>query len=84
MEAKRSEALGSADLLRAEGLSKSFGRNSALHNVSFGVAPGEIVGVVGPNAAGKSTTFRIICGLLRSSSGTVCIDGFDDHHEWEA
>jgi len=52
-------------LFEASGLCKAFSRRPALHEVSFSIAPGEIVGFVGPNGAGKSTTLRIACGLLR-------------------
>jgi ABC-2 type transport system ATP-binding protein len=63
-------------LFEATGLSKTFGRRPALHEVSFSIAPGEIVGFVGPNGAGKSTTLRIACGLLCPDGGTVRLDGF--------
>lgn len=49
----------------------------ALSDVSFAVAPGEVVGLVGPNGAGKSTLFRIVATLLEPSAGTVTVDGFD-------
>jgi ABC-2 type transport system ATP-binding protein len=66
-----------APLLEVAGISKTYGRQPALHALSFVVAPGEIVGLVGPNGAGKSTTLRIVCGLLRSDSGRLAIDGID-------
>ena len=49
----------------------------ALSDVSFSVAPGEVVGLVGPNGAGKSTLFRIVATLLEPSAGSVSVDGFD-------
>ena len=52
-----------------------FGGLTALDEVTFDVAPGEIVGLIGPNGAGKTTMFNIICGLSRAKSGTVLIDG---------
>jgi ABC-2 type transport system ATP-binding protein len=63
-------------LFEASGLVKAFGGRPALHDISFSIAPGEIVGFVGPNGAGKSTTLRIACGLLRPDAGSVRLDGF--------
>src|SRR3970282_1170006 len=63
-------------LFEANGLVKAFGGRPALHDISFSIAPGEIVGFVGPNGAGKSTTLRIACGLLRPGAGSVRLDGF--------
>lgn len=56
-----------------------FGRPplEAVHDVSFDVAPGEIVGLLGPNGAGKTTTLKMITGLLRPTSGHVTISGVD-------
>ena len=60
-----------------EKLSKHYGDFAAVRDLSFCVEPGEIVGVVGANGAGKTTTLRAITGILRPSSGSVCIGGFD-------
>jgi ABC-type polysaccharide/polyol phosphate transport system ATPase subunit len=47
----------------------------ALDDVSFAVAPGEVLGIVGPNGAGKSTSLRLAAGIMRADSGTVRVDG---------
>ena len=62
-------------MITAEGVSRSFGGRRVLHDVSFRVAPGEVVGLLGPNGAGKSTTIRILLGLLRPSDGRARLDG---------
>src|SRR5262249_33655609 len=46
-------------------------------NVSFAIAPGEVLGVIGPNGAGKTTLINVICGMLAPSSGRVLLDGRD-------
>src|SRR3954454_9803966 len=53
------------------------GTFSAVDDLSFTVAAGEIVGLIGPNGAGKTTTLRALAGILRPTSGHVRIDGFD-------
>jgi len=58
-----------------EGLSKRFGRISALHDVSLRVAPGEAIVITGPSGSGKSTLLALIGGLEQPDSGTVLIDG---------
>lgn len=54
-------------------LTKVYGRVTAIKDVSFSIARGEIVGFLGPNGAGKSTTLRILCGLIPATSGTAHI-----------
>jgi ABC-2 type transport system ATP-binding protein len=59
----------------ADHLSRRFGRFLAVDDVSFQVQPGEIFGFLGSNGAGKSTTIRMLCGLLRPTSGTAMVGG---------
>ena len=59
------------------GLTRRFGDFVAVNDVSFTVRTGEIFGFLGSNGAGKSTTIRMLCGLLRPSSGTAVIGGID-------
>jgi len=58
-------------------LSRRFGSNLAVDDVSFGLERGEVVGFLGPNGAGKTTIMRMLTGFLPPSAGTVEIDGFD-------
>jgi ABC-2 type transport system ATP-binding protein len=58
-------------------LSRRFGDFVAVNDVSFDVRAGEIFGFLGSNGAGKSTTIRMLCGLLRPSSGTAVVGGID-------
>ena len=58
-------------------LTRRFGAFVAVDNVSFDVARGEIFGFLGSNGAGKSTTIRMLCGLLRPTSGTATVGGVD-------
>jgi ABC-2 type transport system ATP-binding protein len=57
--------------LRADGVSKRFGRREALRGVGFEAAPGEVVAVIGPNGAGKTTLLSILAGILPANAGTV-------------
>jgi branched-chain amino acid transport system ATP-binding protein len=61
-------------LLRVEGLTKRFGGFTAVDQVSFSVAEGEILGLLGPNGSGKSTTFNCIAGALKPSAGSVVFE----------
>jgi ABC-2 type transport system ATP-binding protein len=64
-------------LIEIHGLTKYYGQVEALRDVSFSVARGEVVGFLGPNAAGKTTTLRILTGYLPATSGAVTVAGFD-------
>jgi ABC-2 type transport system ATP-binding protein len=66
-----------AALIEIEGLTKRFGGFTAVDNVSFQVARGEVLGFLGPNGAGKSTTMRMLAGFMTPTSGTARICGHD-------
>lgn len=66
------------NLLEVRNVEKSFGQNKVLKDVSFNVPPGSIVGFIGDNGAGKSTTFKAVLGLISRDSGTVEIFGEDN------
>ena len=58
-------------------VSKSYGKVRALDDVSFAVRRGEVFGLIGPDGAGKTSMFRILCSLLLPDAGTASVDGFD-------
>ena len=64
-------------MLNVSGLSKRFGALRAVHEVSFVVEEGEILGLIGPNGSGKSTTFNCIAGLYPPSAGSILFEGAD-------
>jgi ABC-2 type transport system ATP-binding protein len=64
-------------MIEVTNLSKRYGDLTAVQDVSFTAAPGEILGFLGPNGAGKTTTLRIITAFLPATSGTVRVCGFD-------
>jgi len=64
-------------MLELQSLFKSYRGIPAIQDVSFKIAPGEVVGFLGPNGAGKSTTVKIITGLLRPNDGRVLFEGQD-------
>jgi ABC-2 type transport system ATP-binding protein len=64
-------------LIEIQGLSKRFGTFTAVDNVSFRVARGEVLGFLGPNGAGKSTTMRMLAGFMTPTAGTATICGHD-------
>lgn len=66
---------GGPPAIRADDLTKRYGRFSAVDGVSFSIADGETVGFFGPNGAGKSTTLRMLAGLVRPTAGTVHFGG---------
>jgi len=64
-------------MIEVEHLTKYYGHNAALRDVTFNVEQGEILGFLGPNGAGKTTTMRIITGYLPPTAGTARVAGFD-------
>ncbi|NIR35126.1 MAG: ATP-binding cassette domain-containing protein, partial [Actinobacteria bacterium] len=64
-------------MLEVSGLGRSFGGIQAVEDVSFSVAPGEILGLIGPNGAGKTTLFDLIGGSTPRDHGTVRLGGVD-------
>ena len=64
-------------MIDVENLTKHYGPVTAIRDVSFSVAPGQIIGFLGPNGAGKSTTMRILSCFMPASSGTARVAGFD-------
>jgi branched-chain amino acid transport system ATP-binding protein len=66
-----------AAVLEVDDLRKAFGGVTAVDGVSFAVAEGEILGIIGPNGCGKSTLFNCILGQLAPTSGRVALDGRD-------
>jgi ABC-2 type transport system ATP-binding protein len=66
-----------SDLIQLESVSKRYGARTVIHELSFTVRKGEIVGFLGPNGAGKTTTLRMIAGVTAASSGRVTVAGYD-------
>ena len=64
-------------MISVQGLTKRYGQTEAIRDLSFTVEQGEIVGFLGRNGAGKSTTMKILCGYLPADAGEVSIAGFD-------
>jgi ABC-type branched-subunit amino acid transport system ATPase component len=62
-------------LLSLDGIAKSFGGVRALNDVSFGVDRGQILGLIGPNGSGKTTSFNVLTGLYRPDGGRITFDG---------
>jgi drug efflux transport system ATP-binding protein len=69
--------MSSEDAIIVRDLTRRFGHFTAVDRVSFGVRRGEVFGFLGANGAGKSTTIRMLCGLLTPTSGTALVDGID-------
>jgi ABC-2 type transport system ATP-binding protein len=68
-------------MIEVQGLTKHYGPVTAIRDVSFTVAPGDIVGFLGPNGAGKSTTMRILSCFMPASSGSARVAGYDVFRE---
>ncbi len=69
--------------IEVKDLTRTFGAFKAVDRLSFDVQPGEIFGFLGANGAGKSTTIRMLCGLLRPTSGTAMVGGIDVNRDPE-
>ncbi|MEO9870986.1 gliding motility-associated ABC transporter ATP-binding subunit GldA [Ekhidna sp.] len=63
--------------IKVDHLTKTYGAQKALDNISFEASKGKITGFLGPNGAGKSTTMKIATGYIGLTSGSVCVDGID-------
>lgn len=66
-----------APAVRLEGLTKRFGPVTAIEDLSFDIRSGELFGILGPNASGKTTTIRVLCGILEPTAGSARVAGFD-------
>ena len=64
-------------LIEVQHLSKAYGNQIAVEDLSFTIPRGQIYGLLGPNGAGKSTTMNILAGCLAATEGEVHIDGYD-------
>ena len=67
----------SESVLEIKNVSKYYGKNKVVDNVSFSVEKGQILGFLGPNGAGKTTTIKMILGLLSIDEGSIKVIGFD-------
>ncbi|HSY19032.1 MAG TPA: ATP-binding cassette domain-containing protein [Candidatus Acidoferrales bacterium] len=68
-------------MIEVSNLTKRYAGRTAVDDISFTVARGEIVGLLGPNGAGKSTTMRVLSGFMPATSGTVRVSGLDVFHD---
>ena len=64
-----------APIIRVEGLHKRYGRLTAVRGIDFSVQPGEVFGLIGPDGAGKTTTFHILGGIMEATAGTIQVLG---------
>jgi len=84
MSASMSAPAATTDAIDVRGLNKSFGDKRVVNDVSLQVRRGEIVGFLGPNGSGKTTTIRLVCGLLTPDSGSGTCLGYDFRREADA
>ena len=70
-----------AEVIRAEGLTKYYGENRGIVDVGFTVEAGEVFGFLGPNGAGKTTTIRLLLDLIRPTRGRLSVFGLDSRRE---
>lgn len=74
----------SEQTLECKGLSKYFGANPALHDLSISLPAGKIIGLLGPNGSGKTTLIKLACGLLTPTEGEIRVCGFEPGIESKA
>jgi len=70
-------SLSMAPIIRTDGLTKDYGRVRGIDNLSLEVQDGEVLGFLGPNGSGKTTTIRLLLDLIRPTRGSASIGGFD-------
>jgi ABC-2 type transport system ATP-binding protein len=70
-------------VVRTEALHKRFGDLVAVHSLDLEIRRGEVFGLLGPNGSGKTTTIRMLCGLVQPTSGTALVAGYDITREAE-
>ena len=63
--------------ITVKNLTRNYGEQKAVNNISFSIEQGEIVGFLGPNGAGKSTTMKMITGFLEPTAGDINVNGID-------
>ena len=62
-------------VMECRGLTKTYGKKTALDGVSLNIKTGKIIGLLGPNGSGKTTLIKLANGLLAPTGGEICIDG---------
>ncbi len=70
-----------AEVILADGLTKSYGSRRGVIDLTFSVSPGEVFGYLGPNGAGKTTTIRTLLDLIRPTAGRALVFGLDSHRD---
>ncbi|MEK6647003.1 MAG: ABC transporter ATP-binding protein [Candidatus Firestonebacteria bacterium] len=70
-------------IIEAKNISKFFKDNKAVENLSFEIEEGEIFGIVGPDGSGKTTTVRMLAGVMDSTAGVISVNGFNMHDNAE-
>uniref|UniRef100_UPI00258BB678 ATP-binding cassette domain-containing protein n=1 Tax=uncultured Levyella sp. TaxID=1715800 RepID=UPI00258BB678 len=68
-------------MIELKGITKNFGKKTAVDHLNLTLEPGTITGFIGPNGAGKTTTIRMLCGITRPDEGEVLINGYDMHKD---
>lgn len=68
-------------VIRADALTKSYGKSRGVIDLTFEVVPGEVFGYLGPNGAGKTTTIRTMLDFIRPTRGRISLFGLDPHHD---